>query len=106
MLQKKRISTVNAIGEREKPWIDAVSFSGVLGLQSGDSKYSNFNAKIEESTHILVCDYNSKIYALKDKDTRVICKGRMYDVLLIDNPDELDYQLEIYLRFVGGQNVE
>lgn len=97
-------SAVNAMGERETVWKDAYSFDGVLGLQSGDSKYSTFNKKSEESTHVLVADFNADIYALADQNTRIIAKGKMYDVLLIDNPDELDYHLEIYLRFVGVQN--
>ncbi len=104
VLQKQDGFTVNKIGEKVVNWVEAVSFNGVLGLQSGDSKYTNFNAKIEESTHVMVCDFNSDIYALADTNTRIICKGKMYDVLLIDNPDELDEHLEIYLRFVGGQN--
>lgn len=97
-------STVNAISERETVWTDAVSFYGVLGMQSGDSKYNNFNAKIEESSHVIVCEYDDRIYSLADQNTRVIAKGKMYDVLQIDNPDELDEHLEIYLRYVGGQN--
>lgn len=97
-------NAVNALGERETQWEDAVNFDGVLGLQSGDSKYSTFNKKAEESTHILVCDFDVNIYALADQNTRIIAKGKIYDVLLIDNPDELDYHLEIYLRFVGVQN--
>lgn len=96
--------TYNEIGEKEIKWVDAFSFGGVLGLQSGDSKYSNFNAKIEESTHILICDYQADIYTLRNNNTRIRAKGMMYDVLLIDNPDELDIHLEIYLRYVGGQN--
>lgn len=104
VLQKQDGFTVNKIGEKVENWVDAVSFGGVLGLQSGDSKYSNYNAKIEESSHVMVCDFNSDIEALADKNTRLICKGKIYDVLLIDNPDELDEHLEIYLRFVGGQN--
>lgn len=106
VVQKKGSSTTNTIGEKEPTWVDAVSFEGVLGLQSGDSKYANFNKKVEESSHVIVCDYNADIYDLADQNTRVIAKGKMYDVLLIDNPDELDIQLEIYLRFVGGQNVK
>lgn len=94
----------NAIGESEKTWADAFSQIGWLGLQSGDSKYSNFSAKIEESTHVFLCDYNPGIYALADQDTRMILKGVVYDVLLIDNPDEMDEQLEIYLRRVGASN--
>lgn len=93
----------NAIGEAEKIWADAVSQVGWLGLQSGDSKFS-FNAKLEESTHVFLCDFNPDIYALADRDTRMIIKGFVYDVLLIDNPDEMDEQLEIYLRKVGAWN--
>ena len=92
----------NAIGEAEKIWADAFSQKGWLGLQTGDSKHSNFNAKIEESTHVFLCDFHSGIYALANQDTRMILKGVVYDVLLIDNPDEMDEQLEIYLRRVGA----
>lgn len=106
VLQKKDSSTANAIGEKVSTWVEAVSFNGVLGLQSGDSKYSTFNAKIEESSHVMVCDFNEDIYKLRtdENDTRLVAKGKVFDVLLIDNPDELDIQLEIYLRFIGGQN--
>ena len=92
----------NAIGESEATWADAFRQVGWLGLQSGDSKRTNFNAKLEESTHVFLCDYHSGIYALEDQDTRMIIKGFVYDVLLIDNPDEMDEQLEIYLRKVGA----
>lgn len=94
----------NEIGEREQSWTDAFSTIGWLGLQNGDSKYQNFNAKIEESTHVFLCDFHTGIYALADQDTRMIIKGYMYDVLLIDNPDEMNEQLEIYLRKVGSWN--
>lgn len=104
VMQIQGEARLNAIGEAEIEWIEKMTFFGVLGLQSGDSKYSNYNAKIEESTHCLICDYNPEIYALADDNVRCIIKGRTYDVLLIDNPDELNEHLEIYLRFVGGQN--
>ena len=92
----------NALHEVEKTWVDAYSQIGWLGLQGGDSKYTNFNAKLEESTHVFLCDYHSGIYSLAGKDTRMIFKGFVYDVLLIDNPDEMNEQLEIYLRKVGA----
>ena len=97
-------TVTNEIGESEKTWADAFNPIGWLGLQSGDSKYINHNAKIEESTHVFLCDYHSGIYALADQDTRMVIKGFVYDVLLIDNPDEMDEQLEIYLRKVGAWN--
>lgn len=94
----------NAIGESVKDWVDAFSHWGWLGMSSGDSKYTNYNAKVEESTHVFLCDYHSGIYALAGQDVRMIIKGFVYDVLLIDNPDEMDEQLEIYLRRVGAWN--
>ena len=92
----------NAISESVKDWVDAFSHWGWLGMSSGDSKYTNYNAKVEESTHVFLCDYHSGIYALAGQDVRMIIKGFVYDVLLIDNPDEMDEQLEIYLRRVGA----
>ena len=97
-----RTTVKDEIGASNKTWADAFSHPGWLGMQSGDSKYSTHNAKIEESTHVFTCDYHSGIYALAGQDTRMIIKGFVYDVLLIDNPDEMDEQLEIYLRKVGA----
>ena len=104
-------SDKNAIGEVVNTWNDAASDVGWLGMQSGDSKYTNHSAKVEESTHVFLCDFNAAIYALTLPDesgavpqVRMIIKGMVYDVLLIDNPDEMDAQLEIYLRKVGAWN--
>lgn len=104
VIQTKTSAGKNAIGEADITWSDAFSPEGWLGLQNGDSKYTNFNAKIEESTHVFLCDFDAGIYALADQDTRMIIKGFVYDVTFIDNPDEMDEQLEIYLRKVGAWN--
>lgn len=95
----------NEIGENDPVWNTAFTTIGWLGLQTGGANRNNFNAKIEESTHVFLCDYHSGIYALADQDTRMRIKGNVYDVTLIDNPDEMDEQLEIYLRKVGASNV-
>jgi head-tail adaptor len=97
-------TTKNAIGESVKTWEDAYNIVGWLGLQSGGSDYAPHKAKLEESTHVFLCDFLPSVYALADRDTRMIIKGFVYDVLLIDNPDEMDEQLEIYLKRVGAWN--
>ena len=104
-------SEKNVLGEGVKAWNDFASQRGWLGMQSGDSKYTNHSAKVEESTHVFLCDFNAAIYGLTLPDesgaipqVRMIIKGMVYDVLLIDNPDEMDAQLEIYLRKVGAWN--
>lgn len=103
---EKATGKKNALGEAITAWVSKCSQVGWLGLQSGDSKYGNFKTKLEESTHVFVCDYNADIYALSTTtaNVRMLLKDTMYDVLLIDNPDEMNEQLEIYLRRVGAYN--
>ena len=102
VIQTKTAGEKNFMGEADVIWTDAFTQRGWLGLQSGDSKRTNYNAKLEESTHVFLCGFNAGIYALAAQDTRMILKGFVYDVLLIDNPDEMDEQLEIYLKRVGA----
>ena len=94
----------NALSESVTTWADFRAFPGWLGMQSGTSNYQTFHAKIEESTHVFLSDYFPDIDALADgkDDLRMIIKGFVYDVLYIDNPDEMNEQLEIYLRKVGA----
>ena len=57
----EKTSVENEIGEQINEWKEVVTFHGVLGLQDGESKRT-YNTKIEESTHVLVCDYSADIY--------------------------------------------
>lgn len=98
VLQQKSGSTINEIGERIQTWTDAATLTGWLDMQSGDSKYT-YNAKLQESTHIFLCDYVPIDRNATDK--RLVVAGTVYDVLFIDNPMEMNQHLEIYLRSVG-----
>ena len=98
-------TTKNAIGEQVKEWTDVQRIKGWLDMQSGEARYSTYNAKIQESTHLFIADYvplNSKITA---ETSRMVINGKRYDVLLIDNPMEMGKgsQWEFYLKFTGGQ---
>lgn len=98
-------ATKNEIGENVLIWTDVQTIKGWLDLQSGDSKYSTYHTKLQESTHIFIADYvalNSRITA---ENSRMVINGKVYDILLIDNPMELGSgsQLEFYLKFTGGQ---
>lgn len=96
---------VNDIGERVAPEILYYTLTGYLDFSNGDSKYTSFNAKIQESTHVFVCDFvalpllnNKKV---KATDLKAYINGNVYDVLILDNPMELNKQLEIYLKYTG-----
>ena len=100
-----RSVTKNEIGEQVEKWPDVQSIKGWLDLTTGDSKYSTYNAKMQESTHIFVADYVPLDYRIKAEISSMVIKGKRYDIMLIDNPMELEKgsQLEIYLKFTGGQ---
>ena len=102
LLQTKTGAVKNEIGEVVPKWETAYTLVGFLDLSSGDSKYSSYNAKIQESTHIFVCDYQ-ELTAVTAENSRLIINGKVYDVMLIDAPMELHYQLEFYLKFTGSQ---
>lgn len=98
-------STKNEIGENVQTWADAQSIKGWLDLQSGDSRYTTYHAKIQESTHIFITDYVPLDKRITAENSRMSIGGKTYDILVIDNPMELQggSQWEFYLRFTGGQ---
>lgn len=98
-------TTKNAIGEQVKSWADAQTLKGWLDLSGGDSKYTTYNAKIQESTHVFIADYVPLAAGIQAENSRMTINGKIYDILLIDNPMEMrsGSQLEIYLKYTGGQ---
>lgn len=98
-----KTTTKNEIGEAVPSWQTVQTINGFLDLSSGDSKYSSFNAKIQESTHIFIANYVELDSKIKAEECQAIIKGKVYDVMLIDNPMELNYHWEIYLKYTGGQ---
>lgn len=129
LLQVKNRGAKNAIGEVTAQWVDCTSIKGWLDLSTGDSKHITFYAKVQESTHIFLCDFtNLKNLSTKwvwnpfnfltgvisqqneqesvdvtSDNARMVIDGLVYEILLIDNPMNMNDHLEIYLRFIGGQ---
>ncbi len=129
LLQVKKESLRNAIGECEHKWVDCTSILGWLDLSTGDSKHTTFYAKVQESTHIFLCDFTNlknlstdwvwnpfgfltgvisktdeqESVDITSDNARMVIDGLVYEILLIDNPMNMNDHLEIYLRFIGGQ---
>ena len=106
------VPTVNSIGEDVDAWMDVMPLNGWLDTSGGDSKHTTFNAKIQESTHIFICDYvpipttfesDGISYPVDAETTRMVANSQVYEVLLIDDPMGMHKQLEIYLKYTGGQ---
>ncbi len=97
-LQTKTKNNKNQIGELIVDWATTHTIKGYLDLMGGDSKYTNFNAKVQESTHIFLCDYfNVDVTAT---ESRMVIEGKTYDVKVIDDPMGMHEHLEIYLAYV------
>lgn len=86
-------------------WEDAQTIKGWLDLASGESRYTTYYAKIQESTHVFIADYVNLDERINAENARMRIHGKLYDIMLIDNPMGMGKgsQLEIYLKFVGGQ---
>lgn len=95
----------NDSGEIIHDWEDVQTIKGWLDLASGDSRYTTYYAKIQESTHIFMADYVNLDVRINAENARMRINGKLYDITLIDNPMEMGSgsQLEIYLKYTGGQ---
>lgn len=98
-----RSVTKNAIGEQIPEWETVQELVGWLDLSGGESQYAVYDTKIQESTHIFLADYRELDREITAENSRVIIEGRIYDVMLIDDPMEMHRHLEIYLKYTGGQ---
>ena len=102
-----QVSTVekNEFGIQEKTWQDVQTLHGWLDQMGGSSQYRVYNAKIEESSDVFVCDYTILHPQVRSENARMVIDGAAYDIMLIDNPMRLKEgsQWEFYLKYTGGQ---
>ena len=99
VLQTKT-TTKNAFGEKVETWNDVHLLKGFLDFTGGDGSYkSNFKGSVEETTHIFICDYDKIASETTPTHSRLIVNGRIYDVLMIDDPTNLHQHLEIMLKY-------
>lgn len=91
------------IGEIVNTWYKVATIKGWLDLVSGTSNYTTYSAKIQESTHVFVCDYAKLPNGVKAEHSRMSINDTIYDIVLIDNPMGMNKQLEFYLKYTGGK---
>lgn len=59
LIQVKDSGTKNTIGERIHQWVDVTSLKGFLDYQGGQNGFQTYDIKMQETTHIFICDFNS-----------------------------------------------
>lgn len=102
-----RTTTKNSIGENKQNWDTVGSVIGWLDYYTAYNEVNQYNAKIQDTTHIWICDvdkWNASVQGqtVTSENCRLIVKGNIYNVLLIDDPMELGQHLEIFLKYIGG----
>lgn len=100
-IQTKTV-TKDRIGAGVKTWTTIKTLSGFLDLMGESTRYTTYNAKVQESTNIFICDYEP-VNVTAEECRLVDQDGLIYEVMLIDDPMKLHEHLEIYLKFTGGQ---
>ena len=93
----------NEIGESVSTWADVQPVTGCLDSNGGQAAYATFNTKIVESSHVFISDFQELDGRIKAENSRMVINGKVYDIMLIDDPMELHKQLEIFLKYTGGQ---
>lgn len=96
-------TTQNEIGEQVQDWVTVHTAKGWLDLSGGEARYGTYHAKIQESTHLFIADYVRLDERVTAESSRMVINGRPYDITLIDDPMEMHQQLEIFLKYTGGQ---
>ena len=95
-----KTSSKNEYGALTDTWKDITTIKGFLDFIGGDGSYkSNFKGKLEETTHIFICDYNEAVAKTQPTTSRLFIDGQIYDVLMIDDPMGLHKHIEIMLKY-------
>lgn len=102
VFQVKNETAVNEIGEQIPEWIDQENLTGWLDLLSDGGGKAIMDAKVQESTHLFLCDY--KVLSGTAENSRFVIDGKIYNIMLIDDPMYLHAHLEIYLKYIDGQD--
>ena len=93
----------SAIGEDITVWVELQKIRGFLDLMTTGKIYDAYNRAVIDSTHVFICDYVSiptRNNDGKEIQLQAVINGKTYDVQYIDNPQELNYHLEIFLKKV------
>ena len=96
--------SVNTIGEAVRSWSDAATLNGFLDLMSETKSRTALSDFIADSTHVFICDYEILPNGITNDNCQMVIGGETYSVQYIDDPMNLHYHFEFYLKKSGWQN--
>lgn len=89
----------NEIGEETSVWYDVATLKGFMDLLSGTYNHREHHSKVEDSTHVFICDYQE--LNVTPDNARLIYRNNAYEIKYIDDPMNLHDHIEITLKYVG-----
>ena len=78
-----------------------MSIVGWLDYQDGKAAHQAYSAKLQDTTHVFLSDYDPDFAKLSTANLAIVADGRRYEVLLIDDPMGMHEHLETLLKHVG-----
>ena len=99
LILKIKSQVKNEIGEEVTTWANYKTIHGFIDFMSESTGRASFNSKIVESTHVFICDYvdiDKSITKLS-----AFHNNKEYEITYIDDPMNLHYHLEIFLKYIG-----
>ena len=107
ILQIKNTTTRNEIGEAIETWTDIGQVKGWLDYASGQADVQQYKGKVEDTTHFFLCDHFrwmdvTQGHGITSENCRIVVNGKIFNILYIDNPMELNQHMEVFLQYVGG----
>lgn len=102
ILQERKEDDFDDLGEPIIVWREIGTYNGWLDLASGSSPVQTYNAKISESSHYFLTDYDADLAARDPEMCKLMIHGREYEVQWIDDPMGMHEHIEVYLKAVGG----
>lgn len=98
----------NDYGNDVVTWTEAFKepVYGFLDMVNEDTNSRSLMHRVEDADYIFLCDYFVPISngrRLTVENSRILIDGEVYEVKLYDDPMRLHEHMEIYLKYLGGQ---
>lgn len=85
----------------EKDTAPIMELAGWLDYQEGKAAHQAYSAKLQDTTHVFLSDYDPDLAKLSTASLFLLSGGRRYEVLLVDDPMGMHEHLETFLKHVG-----
>lgn len=85
----------------EKDAAPIMEICGWLDYQDGKAAHQTYGAKLQDTTHVFLSDYDEAFAKLSTSNLLLLVGGKRYEVLLIDDPMGRHEHLESFLKHVG-----